>query len=196
MKFKLIYLLLPALFFAGCSSLPSSDEEDVEAPQVMEDNNQQRGFSLSFPSKDDWNVEDESEFKLVLSKQGESDDQAYKIQTLVVRLPSFANDEGFVNYIKKRVKKSQKRSRNKIIEGEAQIILADDKKCVQYNSKEKPANESPLLLELVSYTCIHTEKENTGVYFAYSKKHNEGNVEENILENAENIFNYLTLAPF
>ena len=93
MKFKTLFQLIPILLFVWCSSTPKHEDAPAISEQSPEVSVQQRGFSLSFPNQEEWTVVNEDEYKIVLTKQGESSDELYTIQALVVKLPDFKGDE-------------------------------------------------------------------------------------------------------
>jgi len=117
------------------------------------------------------------------------------IQALVVKLPKFNSDKDFMNFIANKMKKSQKQSGAKVTKKHMQFVEGQDAKCVQYNSKEQHSNKITML-EVVSFTCRHPDRENAGVYLAYSKKYSKGNDDKNFNENAAGVFSYMALAEF
>jgi len=127
----------------------------------------QKGFSLSLPNENEWSVVNDSPHKIVMTK------------------PVIAN----------KMKKSQKQSGAKVTKKHMQFVEGQDAKCVQYNSKEQHSNKITML-EVVSFTCRHPDRENAGVYLAYSKKYSKGNDDKNFNENAAGVFSYMALAEF
>ncbi len=156
-----------------------------------------KGFSLSLPDQEEWTIVKNTPYKVIMTKQGLAGDERYTIQALVVKLPNFKSDEDFMNFISKRMKKSQKKSKVKVLEQNVQLVDGQDSKCVQYNSKEQYQGKSkPIMLEIANFTCRHINKENAGVYLAYSKKYPQGNDDNNFGANAAELFSHMALIEF
>ncbi len=198
MLFKNILLLVCSVFIAiGCASTP----EPITMTSAVESNiSVQKGFSLSFAEQKEWTVTEESPYKIVLSKQSSNNNERYTIQALVVKLPSFKDDDDFLNFIEKSMNKNRDKSNLKVIEQQINFASGQGEKCVRYNSKEEPLVKSKktksLILGMVNYTCRHPDKENTGIYIAFSKKSYAENADENLIAQAENIFRGLTFSDF
>jgi len=191
MSFKNILLIsCVAIFAIGCSTTP---EPMASAEQSKLSG--QKGFSLSLPNENEWSVVNDSPHKIVMTKPGQSMNDRYMIQALVVKLPKFNSDKDFMNFIANKMKKSQKQSGAKVTKKHMQFVEGQDAKCVQYNSKEQHSNKITML-EVVSFTCRHPDRENAGVYLAYSKKYSKGNDDKNFNENAAGVFSYMALAEF
>lgn len=198
MLFKNIVLVVcSAILAIGCASTKELKPmtSAIESTTVG-----QKGFSLSIPEQKEWIITEENPYKIVLSKQSNKNNERYTIQALVVKLPSFKNDEDFLNFIEKSMNKNRDKSKLKIIEQHVDFASGQAEKCVRYNSKEEPKIKSKktksLVLGMVNFTCRHPDKENTGVYIAYSKKSYSENTDENLVAQAENIFSGLTFSAF
>lgn len=185
MQFKTLFLLFFAVSLIACSSTPEPLEEI------------QKGFSLLFPGQDEWTVVKKNSYKIVMTKPGLTNDERYMIQVLVVKLPKFKSDKGFLKFIKNRMKKSQKQSGVKVLKRHAQLVEGQNSKCVQYKSKEQyPGKFKPVILEVMNFTCRHPDREKAGVYFAYSKQYSRGNGNKDFAVNAADLFSYLELTAF
>jgi len=198
MLFKNILLLVcTALLAIGCASTP---EPKPMTSEVEIKTSGQKGFSLSFPEQKEWTIIEESPYKIVFSKQSSKNNERYTIQALVVKLPSFKDDNDFLSFIEKSMNKNRDKSNLKVIEQQIEFASGQGDKCVRYNSKEelkvKSKKTKSLVLGMVNFTCRHPDKENTGIYIAYSKKSFSENMDENLLAQAENIFNGLTFSVF
>lgn len=196
MQFKTLILLFSAVTLIACSST-----QEKQAPPLMQAAPEpmliQKGFSLSLPDQEEWTIVKNNPYKVVMTKQGLASDERYTIQALVVKLPNFKSDEDFMSFISNRMKKSQKKSQVKVLEQNVQLVEGENSKCVQYNSKEQYSGKSkPIMLELANFTCRHTDKENVGVYLAYSKKYSQGNDDKNFGVNAAGLFSHMALAEF
>lgn len=191
MQFKMLFLLFSAVSLFACSSSP---ERKVQAEPIMS-HSMQKGFSLSFPDQNAWTVIKDKPYKIVMTKSDLDKKDSYMIQALVVKLPKFNSDKDFMDYITNRMKKSQKQSDVKVSEEHVQFVEGKINKCVQYNSKEQGLNKSEML-EVVSFTCRHPEKEYAGVYLAYSKKYSQGNGDKNLGVKAAGLFNHMDLVAF
>ena len=195
MHLKTLLILFSAVSLIACSSTPKPMAQ--AAPNSSAMGSIQKGFSLSFPTQNEWAVVKNDPYKMVMTKQGLAKDERYTIQALVVKLPKFKSDEDFMKFITNRMEQSQKQSGVKVIEQHAEFVEGQDNKCVQYNSKEEyPGKSKSMVLEVVNFTCRHTDKENAGVYLAYSKKYPEGSDDKNFSLNAQGIFSYMELAAF
>ena len=178
MQFKILFLFFSAVSLFACSSAPQLQPQAAPDMEIV-----QKGFSLLLPNQDDWKIVKKNDYKVVLSKQGLTNKERYTIQALVVKLPKFMNDQEFMKFVSKRMKKSQQQSDGKVIEQHAQLIEGEDKKCVQYNSKEQYSGKSkPVILETVNFTCRHSDRDYAGVYLAYSKKYFQGYEDKNFAE--------------
>ena len=115
----------------------------------------------------------------------------YTIQTLVVTLPAFEDDDQFLAFIENRMTTSLQNA--KAFDQNAAFFTGDNQICVQYNSKEKRKSKSAevLTLEVVSFTCRHPDNANAGVYIALSKSYAPGTSEEDLTATATEIFNRL-----
>ena len=177
-----------ALLVLACSSSkgPDSGESDSAANDLM-----QKGFLLSLPENEDWTVVTKSEYKVFLSKRGSKAPENYTIQALVVSLPTFKDDNKFLDFIKKRMAKSRKKT--KVTSHNTSLYSGHSETCVQYTSKEKRNSKKgkALTLELVSFICRHPDNANAGVYLALSKSYTPGQSSENMVDSATELFNRL-----
>lgn len=196
MQFKTLILLFSAVSLIACSST----QEKQSAPLIQAAPDPmliQKGFSLSLPDQEEWTIVKNNPYKVIMTKQGSVNDERYTIQALVVKLPNFDSDEDFMRFVSSRMEKSQKKSQVEVLEQDVQLVDGQDGKCVQYNSKEQYSGKSKsVVLEIANFTCRHTNKENAGVYFAYSKKYAEGNADKNFRTNAAGLFSHMALAEF
>ncbi|MCW8900847.1 MAG: hypothetical protein OQK75_13730 [Gammaproteobacteria bacterium] len=186
MQFKNILLLLSsALFIFACSST-KAPEENVSSASV---DLMQKGFLLSLPEEDGWQVVKKGDYKVLLSKKGASG--SYTIQALVVALPTFEDDDQFLEFIKNRMAESSKK--HKVLENNTAMYAGTNEVCVQYTSKEERKSKTgqALTLEVASFTCRHPNNPNAGVYMALSKNYAPGNSDENMAEKAIELFNRL-----
>jgi len=191
MQFKTLFLVFSAVSLFACSSAP---ELKVQEEQVVS-HSIQKGFSLSFPDQNEWTVINDNTYKIIMTKSGQAEKDRYMIQALVVKLPKFDNDEAFMNFITSRMEKSQSQSGTKVSEENVQFVEGKINKCVQYSSKEQGSKKAEML-EVVSFTCRHPDRENAGVYLAYSKKYSQGNGDKNIGAKAAGLFNHMELIAF
>ena len=173
----------------------NTQQQAQPAPMVQElDNNEfsAKGFSLTFPGQDEWTVVTKDPYKVVMTKPGNNDYERYTIQALVVNLPGFKNDQEFMNFIKSRMKKNHNRSGTKMINQNVRLVEGQEKMCVQYNSQEKKTGKSKtVMLDMVSYTCHHPDREKAGVYMAYSKRYNSDSLIEDLTVKATELFSRL-----
>jgi hypothetical protein len=189
MQFKTLFLFFSAVSLFACSSTPQLQSQAAPDMEIV-----QKGFSLLLPNQDEWKIVKKNEYKVVLSKQGLTNKERYTIQALVVKLPKFMNDQEFMKFVSKRMKKSQQQTDGKVIEQHAQLIDGLNEKCVRYNSKEQYSGKSkPVILETVNFTCRHSDRDYAGVYLAYSKKYFQGYDDKNFAEKAESLFNNMEL---
>ncbi len=189
MQFKNILLLLStAIFVIACSSAKKQDVDDTASART---DLMQKGFLLSLPENEGWSVVKVGDYKVLLSKQAANGVDRYTIQTLVVTLPTFEDDNQFLEFIENRMTTSQQNS--KVFEQNAVFFTGDNQICVQYNSKEERKSKSAevLTLEVVSFTCRHPDNANAGVYIALSKSYAPGTSEEDLTATATEIFNRL-----
>jgi len=188
MRLKNILLLLStALLAVACSSTKTTEVDDTTARNDL----MQKGFLLSLPEEEKWSVAKKGDYMVMLSKQGENGSDRYTIQTLVVTLPTFEEDNQFLEFIENRMATSQKDA--DVSESSASFFTGDNQICVQYNSKEKSKNVdgAAQTLEVVSFTCRHPDNANAGVYIALSKSYEPGTSEEDLTAMATEIFNRL-----
>jgi len=193
---KLSLLPFIAILLVACSSTPK-----IEAPTVVDNQvSSQKGFSLPMSEQEGWTVFEENPYKIVYTKQNIENNERYTIQALVVKLPSFDEDKEFLDYIEKSIEKNRKKSKLRVVEQEIDFISGKGEKCVRYNSKEEPLvkkeKTKSLMLGMVNFTCRHPEKQNTGIYIAYSKKSYSDKSDENLVVQAENIFSKFSFSKF
>ena len=184
MQLKNILLLLgSALFIFACSSTKAPETSSASLDLMH------KGFLLSLPETEGWSVVKQNDYKVLLSKQGKS--SAYTIQTLVVSLPAFEDENQFLDFIKDRMATSRKK--HKIIEHDISLYKGNNELCVQYSSKENRKSKSAqaLILDVVSFTCRHPDNMNAGIYMALSKSYRPGSSNENLTEKALELFNRL-----
>lgn len=196
MHIKNIFLLLcTSLLVVACAGAPAKKVSSVKDQILV-----QKGFTLSFSELKDWIVTEENPYKVVLSKQNQNKHERYTIQVLVVKLPSFKDDDAFLSYIEESMAKNSDKSKLTIIEQQVNLTSGEGKRCVRYNSKEEPikktSNNKSLVLGIVNFTCRHPDKKNAGVYLAYSKKAYKDNIDDNLITQAENIFSLLKFSAF
>lgn len=197
MQFKTLFLFFSAISLIACSSTQKIQKQAPADQMAPASNIIQKGFSLSIPDQADWTMVKNESYKIIMTKPGAENNERYTIQAVMVKLPNFNNDEEFMSFITNRMEKSQKKSKVKVIEKNTQFVEGRDTKCVQYNSKEEYAGKSkPIMLEMVNFTCRHTDKHNAGVYLAYSKKYSEGNNDKNFAVAAADIFSHMKLSSF
>lgn len=190
MQFKIPLLLFIAVSLIACKSTPEYKDSSI-SPVA------QKGFSLSLSDQEEWAVVKKTPYKIVMTKSGVAYDDRYKIQALVVKLPKFKNDQDFLEFVTKRMRKSHQQKGVRVVEAEAKFVKRDKSKCVQYSSKRQyPGKSKPVMLEVVSFTCRHPERNNAGVYLAYSKKYSKGNRDRYLGKNARGIFKQMELAAF
>lgn len=194
MRFRNI-LLISSLTLAviGCST-PRQQAAIEPAPEDQE--YVLRGFSLSIPVREGWNVVKQGPYKIVLSKQDSENHVHYAIQALVVELPEFNRDEEFLKYIESRMKKNRDKSASEVIKTETRFIAGQVDACVQSHSKEmkspaagKPADAKLSVLELVNFTCRYPDKKNAGIYLAFSKRSDASSADEDMEVQANKFFN-------
>lgn len=194
MQFKTCVLIFSAVSLFACSSTPKpqAQVEPIIYQQADDMEVVQKGFSLSFPNQDEWTVVKKEPYKVVMTKPDLTNNGRYTIQALVVKLPTFKDDQDFMKFISSRMKNSQKQSSVKVIEEHAKLVEGENEMCVQYNSKEQhPGKTKPVILEIINFTCRHTEKENVGVYLAYSNKYSQGKDDKNFAVNGVSLFSYM-----
>lgn len=181
----------------GCAT---TSEPPPLVTQVQYQPSNQKGFSLTFTGKESWTVNEETPYKVVYSKQNTNNSERHLIQALVVKLPSFNNDQEFLEFVEKSIEKNRQKSKLKLLQQQVGFSSTQGEKCVRYNSMEEPAAKSkvakPVVLGMVNYTCRHPDKANTGIYMAYSVKSLADKSDENIIANAENIFSSLSFNKF
>ena len=185
MQFKnLLVLLSSALLVFACSST-KAPEEDVAAASL---DLMQKGFLISLPEDEGWQVVKKGDYKVLLTRTGATG--SYTIQSLVVSLPTFEEDEEFLNFIKGRMDDSNKN--NKVMESDTSIFSGNNETCIQHmNKQERMQKGNPVTLEVVSFTCRHPNNPNAGVYMALSKSYEPGASDENMQEKALELFNRL-----
>ena len=191
MQFKTLFLLFSAVSLFACSSSP---ELQVQA-EPKKSHSMQKGFSLSFPDQNEWTVVKDNPYKIVMTKPGQGKNDRYMIQALVVKLPKFNSDEDFMDFITNRMKKSQKQSGTNVTEENVQFVEGQNNKCVQYKSKEQRSSKAEML-EVISFTCRHPDREKAGVYLAYSKKYSPGHDDKNFAVKAAGLFSHMELVAF
>ena len=84
---NLLLLLSSALLVFACSSTKPPEEDTAAASLDL----MQKGFLLSLPEEEGWSVVKKGEYKVLLTRTGETG--SYTIQSLVVSLPTFEEDE-------------------------------------------------------------------------------------------------------
>lgn len=157
-----------------------------------------RGFSLSVPASEGWNVVKKSPLRIVLTKQGVKKDERYAIQALIVELPNFKSDKEFLQYIESRMNNNRGKSTSKVIEVKTSLIAGQEDMCVQSHSKEevyaglmKTSNAARDILEVVNFTCRYPDMKGAGIYFAYSKQSFSGSADEDLTTEASKVFSNL-----
>ena len=185
MQFKNLLLLLSSalLVFACSSTKPPEEDTGAASLDLM-----QKGFLLSLPEEEGWSVVKKGDYKVLLTRTGETG--SYTIQSLVVSLPTFEEDEQFLAFIKGRMDESSKN--NKVMESDTSIFTGNNESCVQHTSTEERTQKGQAVtLEIVSFTCRHPNNPNAGVYMALSKSYEPGTSDENMQEKALELFNRL-----
>ena len=154
-----------------------------------------RGFSLSIPASEGWNVAKQGPLNIVLAKQDKEKDERYAIQALVVELPNFKSDDEFLEYIESRMNTKSDKSASKVIEVKSRLVAGQGEMCVQSHRKEenstgagKTENTKQSILELVNFTCRYPDKKNAGIYLAYSKRSTTASTDENLTAQANKLF--------
>jgi hypothetical protein len=185
------FLSLSALAFLtiSCASTPpeSGSVEQVYIPSFKTMSH--KGFNLVVPDDASWKVAKENEFKVELAKRGEVNNEVYTIQALLVKLPSFETDDEFMSFIQSSVDASDQKSQAQVIEQGASFIPYNDNQCVQVNRKtENQSATSPMVLEIVNFTCRHPFKDDAGVYLAYAKRYQNDATDEDLVPQALNLF--------
>ena len=186
MRFKNILLLLGSVVLVvACSSTPKTDNAAAE-PETTD--LLQKGFLLSLPAADGWNVVKKSDYKVFLAKHGENEDETYTLQTVVVSLPSFENDDEFLDFIKQRMMKAIPGDPSQ----ETTMFTGHSANCVQNSNKQtRLVKGEEKVFEMIDFTCIHPDNKNAGIYMAYSKTYSPGHGDEDFSAKAEELFNHL-----
>jgi len=185
-------LLLSALAFltVSCASTSYDSGSDVYVPNFKTLSH--KGFSLVVPDESGWNVANESAYKVELTKRGEGSGEVYTIQALLVRLPAFDTDDDFKDYVQKSMDAIDKKTKSQVIEQGSSLIPYNESQCIQFNrTTEKIAGAegtTPMILEMVNFTCRHPLREGAGVYLAYAKRFQEGSAAEDLTAQALNLF--------
>lgn len=209
MNYKGVFMTFGmAVSLMACSSqqpVPEPVSEPVaEAPvaePVVEQSNKielvKRGFSLAVSRDDNWNIAEETDYKVLLAKRGAEKYSGQTIQALVVNLPEFDSDNAFLAYMEKSISTSNRKSGLKVQDQHANIVAGKSGMCVQYMSKSEDArmaqkthNASHLIQETVNYTCRHPFNNKVGVYLAYSRRYADSAT--SATENADDITSYAT----
>ena len=181
---NLLLLLSSALLVLACSSTKPPEEDTTGASFDL----MQKGFLLSLPEEEGWTVAKKGDYKVLLTRSGQAG--GYTIQALVVSLPTFEEDEQFLEFIKNRMAESSKN--NKVIESETSMFTGNNESCVQYTStEERMLSGNAVTLEVVSFTCRHPNNPNAGVYLALSKNYEPGTSDEDMKAKALELFNRL-----
>lgn len=196
---KIIVLSGLALSVMACSTAPQQAQapQPVNVEPVAADNQEyvMRGFSLSVPASEGWNVAKQGPLNIVLAKQGKDAHERYAIQALVVELPEFKDDDEFKRYIETRMNMTRGKSAEKIVEIKSDLVAGQSAMCVQAHTKEmdvvntakaEPASQG--MLELVNFTCRYPDRKNVGIYLAYSKRSVAASADENIMAQANELF--------
>lgn len=186
-KFVVIAGLLLSL--VACSSAPP-------APETRE--LVYKGFALTLPADSQWHETHNSPYQVTLVKPGAKKYERYTIQALVVKLPTFASDEDFMNFIKKSMTANDRDARRKAFEQSVSLVTSKTDQCVQYRSKSEDRsvsivvkNAEPMILEMVNFTCRHPTKKGAGVYLAFARRYFSDSVQEDLNSQAMNIFHSL-----
>jgi hypothetical protein len=196
---RIIVLSGLAMSIMACSTMAPQVQapQPVTAEQVAMDSQEYilRGFSLSVPTSEGWNVARQGPLNIVLAKQGKDEHERYAIQALVVELPEFKDDDEFKHYIETRMNMAHDKSLEKVVEIRSELVAGQSEMCVQAHTKEmapaemakaEPAKQG--MLELVNFTCRYPDKKNVGIYLAYSKRSATVNAEENLTAQANEVF--------
>ena len=186
---KILSLSALAFLTISCASTPPESEsvEQVYVPSFKTMSH--KGFNLVVPDDASWKVANENEYKVELAKRGEVSNEVYTIQALLVKLPSFETDDEFMSFIQSSMDASNQASETQVIEQGASFIPYNDNQCVQVNRKtEKQSATSPIVLEIVNFTCRHPFKDDAGVYLAYAKRYQSGDMKEDLVPQALNLF--------
>ena len=186
---KILSLSALAFLTISCASTPPESEsvEQVYVPSFKTMTH--KGFNLIVPDDASWKVANENEYKVELAKRGEVSNEVYTIQALLVKLPSFETDDEFMSFIQSSMDASNQASETQIIEQGASFISYNDNQRVQVNRKtEKQSATSPMVLEIVNFTCRHPFKDDAGVYLAYAKRYQSGDMKEDLVPQALNLF--------
>lgn len=186
MRFKNILILLGSLVLvAACSTAKKADTTAAE-PETTD--LLQKGFLLSLPVADGWNVVKKGDYKVFLAKKGANEDEKYTLQTVVVSLPSFENDDEFLEFIKRRMMKAIPGD----VYQETTLFKGHSEDCVQNSNKQnKQVNGKEMVIEMIDFTCRHPDNKNAGIYMAYSKTYSPGHEDEDFSDKALELFNHL-----
>jgi hypothetical protein len=186
---KILSLSALAFLTISCASTPPESEpvEQVYVPTFKTMSH--KGFNLVVPDDASWKVANENEYKVELAKRGEVSNEVYTIQALLVKLPSFETDDEFMSFIQSSMDANNQASETQVIEQGASFIPYNDNQCVQVNRKtEKQSTSSPMVLEIVNFTCRHPFKDDAGVYLAYAKRYQSDSIKEDLVPQALNLF--------
>ena len=188
MGFKKI-LSLSILAFLTVSCASTTEPESVEEVYVPTFKTlSHKGFTLVVPDDKDWNVANETEYKVELAKRDEASSDVYTIQALLVRLPSFESDEDFKAYVEKSMDNIDQKTGSTLIGQGSNFIPYNDNQCVQINRQTEKSAEEGMVLDMVNFTCRHPLREDAGVYLAYAKRTQQGAEAEDLVPQALNLF--------
>lgn len=198
---RVILFIGIATSLSACSlfkSTPEVTEAPVEAVESNSIEHVQKGFSLSIPKDNEWEVAKKTPYKVILSKPGMDKYEGYTIQALMVNLPNFESDDAFMEFMKSRMDKNNEVSGLKVLDQAINFVEGKPSSCIQYSSKgedaktmQKAKTDNTLILEMVNYTCRHPFKEKVGIYVAYAKRYYQ-TAQSADQAQAENISDYAT----
>ena len=161
------------LFFSSCVKDPAFQELPRSSERIS-----QKGYSLVPLKGEGWLIGMPNPDQLTLSKRGETPDETFAIQGLLVKLPPFADTEELVLFVGKD---SQRRrtdpERFRMIRHEVSAQQQKGAACARsYALSEDvaPVKQSEragnLFFETLTITCAHPRNPSIGVNVCYSHR--------------------------
>jgi len=158
--------------FSSCVTDPILQELPSSSERIS-----QKGYSFIPLRGEGWVIGTPNPDQLTLSKRGESPDEVFAIQGLLVKLPPFASTEELALFIKDSQTKGTDLERFKMIKHDVSAQHQKGTACARsYTLSEDlaPVWQSErvgnLFFETLTITCAHPRNQRIGVNVSYSHR--------------------------
>lgn len=167
-------IALMTVFLTGCGSAGMEAPLLPAAPQRLALD----GFSFASPAEPGWHIVQQTPYRLVLIKEGDTPDETFAIEAQLFKAPHPVAGKDFVQQVKEAEDQDAPAPRFSMQIHEVMPVKVGEATCARSHSvaldnspHTKSGSGKPMLLELVSLNCLHPQDTRVGFNIGYSLRY-------------------------